>query len=106
MLRVEGRVEVRLGERDLGTLVADGGTLTLAVVDATRLHGLVARRDVRALGNGLAAAGLSLQVTSGTRLLLAAGRGVRPSLVDRLAGLRHAHVERRLAVRSLLGRRW
>jgi hypothetical protein len=105
LLDVAGLVAIALHDGSRGSLVADGRELVLDVDDAGALEGLAGRRTVRVLGEALEHAGLTLQVRCGSRLLLSAGRGVRPSALDRALGLRHVRAERRYAIRSAFRRR-
>ena len=103
MLDVAGNVEIDFdGSR--GRLVADGQQLVLDLDEPTALTAVVDLRLLRDLVAGLARADLTLQVRSGDRLLLLAGRDAKTGIVSRLLRLPRVQLNPRFALHSALGR--
>lgn len=103
MLDVAGNVEIDLdGSR--GRFVADGQQLVLDLDEPAALVGILDRRTVRDMAAGLALAGLTLDVRSGDRLLLLAGRDAKTGILSRLLHLPRVQLSPRFALRSALDR--
>ena len=103
MLDVVGNVEIEFGG-SRGRLVADGQRFVLDVDEPSVLIGVVELRSLRSLAAGLARAGFTVDVRSGDRLLLLAGRDVKPGILSRLLRLPRVQLSPRFALRSALGR--
>lgn len=103
MLDVVGNVEIEFGG-SRGRLVADEQRFVLHVDEPSALVGVVDLRSARTLAAGLARAGLTLDVRSGDRLLLLAGRDAKTGLVSRVLRLPGVRLSLRFALRSALGR--
>jgi len=103
VLDVFANVEIEFGTGH-GRLVADGQEFVLDVDDPSSVHGVVGRRSLGTLAEGLAGAGFTLHVRSGDRLLLRAGRDARPGFLSRLLRLPHVQLSPRFVLGSALGR--
>jgi len=103
VLDVAANVEIDFGSLR-GRLVADGRQVVLGVEEPSALFGVADRRSLEALADGLGRAGLTLRISTGDRLLLLAGRDVKPGLVPRLLRLRNVQLDSRFALRAALAR--
>lgn len=103
MLDVVGNVEIEFGG-SRGRLVADGQRFVLDVDEPSALIGVFDLRSLRTLAAGLAGAGFTLDVRSGDRLLLLAGRDAKTGILSRLLRLPGVRLNPRFALRSALGR--
>lgn len=103
MLDVGGNVEIEFGG-SRGRLGAGGQRFVLDVDEPAVLTGVFELRSLRTLAAGLARAGFTLDVRSGGRLLLLAGRDAKPGILSRLLHLPRVQLGPRFALRSALGR--
>ena len=103
MLDVVGNVEIEFGG-SRGRLVADGQHFLLDVDEPAVLIGVVQLQSLRTLAAGLAEGGFTLDVRSGDRLLLLAGRDAKAGILGRLLRLPGVQLGSRFALRSALGR--
>ena len=103
MLHVVADVAIEFGA-GRGRLIGDGRDLVLDVDDPSTLIGAVSPPTLRALAAGLTGAGLTLEVRSGERILLRAGRDVDTGLLSRVVRLPGVRLGTRFALRSALVR--
>ena len=103
MLDVVGNVEIKFGG-SRGRLVADGQRFVLDIDEPSVLIGVFELQSLRALAAGLARAGFTLDVRSGDRLLLLAGRDARTGILSRVLRLPRVQLNPRFALRSALVR--